>query len=132
VGKDELLRRPTTWCWCCPIRRGPPRIARKLALMKPTATLVNIARGGIVDEDALAAALRERRIAAAGLDVSSRASRGQPGAADAAQRRADAAYRQRHAAHPRRAMARLAADNLVAALTAAPAAHAAEPRSPVR
>jgi gluconate 2-dehydrogenase len=43
--------------------------APELALMKPTATLVNIARGGIVDDVALAAALREGRIAAAGLDV---------------------------------------------------------------
>jgi gluconate 2-dehydrogenase len=37
--------------------------------MKPTATLVNIARGGSVDDAALAEALRTRRIAAAGLDV---------------------------------------------------------------
>jgi gluconate 2-dehydrogenase len=37
--------------------------------MKPTATLTNIARGGIVDDAALAEALRERRIASAGLDV---------------------------------------------------------------
>ena len=43
--------------------------ARELALMKTGATLVNIARGGIVDDAALAQALRERRIAAAGLDV---------------------------------------------------------------
>lgn len=41
----------------------------ELTLMKPTATLVNIARGGIVDDAALAQALSERRIAAAGLDV---------------------------------------------------------------
>jgi gluconate 2-dehydrogenase len=37
--------------------------------MKPTATLVNIARGGIVDDVALAQALREKKIFAAGLDV---------------------------------------------------------------
>ncbi len=43
--------------------------ARELALMKPTATLVNIARGGIVDDAALAQALAAGRIAAAGLDV---------------------------------------------------------------
>jgi gluconate 2-dehydrogenase len=42
---------------------------RELGLMKPTATLVNIARGGIVDDAALARALRDGRIASAGLDV---------------------------------------------------------------
>lgn len=43
--------------------------ATELAMMKPTATLVNIARGGIVDDEALADALRNKVIAAAGLDV---------------------------------------------------------------
>ena len=43
--------------------------AAELALMKPSATLTNIARGGVVDDAALAQALAERRIAAAGLDV---------------------------------------------------------------
>ena len=43
--------------------------AERLALMKPTAVLINTARGVLVDEDALYEALRDHKIAAAGLDV---------------------------------------------------------------
>jgi glyoxylate/hydroxypyruvate/2-ketogluconate reductase len=43
--------------------------AAALAQMKPTAVLINIARGGVVDDRALVAALRNGQIAAAGLDV---------------------------------------------------------------
>jgi glyoxylate reductase len=43
--------------------------ARELALMKPTAILINTARGRVVDQDALIAALRENAIAGAALDV---------------------------------------------------------------
>ncbi len=43
--------------------------ARHLALMKPTAMLVGISRGGVIDQVALAQALREKRLAAAALDV---------------------------------------------------------------
>ena len=43
--------------------------AAQIALMKESAYLVNIARGGIIDEDAMIAALQVDRIAGAGLDV---------------------------------------------------------------
>lgn len=43
--------------------------AAEIALMKPTATLINIGRGGLIDENALAAALATNKILGAGLDV---------------------------------------------------------------
>ncbi|NDZ12189.1 D-glycerate dehydrogenase [Variovorax sp. WS11] len=86
--------------------------AAELALMKPTATLVNIARGGIVDDAALAAALRDKRIAAAGLDVFE----GEPNVHPALLGVPNVVLTPHIASATiptRRAMAELAADNLV-------------------
>jgi len=71
VSKEELLRTADHLVLVLPYSASSHHAigATELAQMKPTATLVNIARGGIVDDVALAAALRNRTIAAAGLDV---------------------------------------------------------------
>ena len=71
VSKEELLRTADHLVLVLPYSPASHHAigAAELAMMKPTANLINIARGGIVDDAALAAALRDRRIAAAGLDV---------------------------------------------------------------
>ncbi|SDZ53857.1 gluconate 2-dehydrogenase [Variovorax sp. YR266] len=71
VSKEELLKTADHVVLVVPYSPASHHTigAAEIALMKPTATLVNIARGGIVDDAALAVALREKRIAAAGLDV---------------------------------------------------------------
>ena len=71
VGFDELLARADHVLLALPYSSQSHHLinAQALAKMKPTATLVNIARGGIVDEDALVDALAAGRLAAAGLDV---------------------------------------------------------------
>ena len=71
VSKEELLRSADHLVLVLPYSAESHHTmgAAELAQMKPTATLVNIARGGIVDDAALAQALRNRTIAAAGLDV---------------------------------------------------------------
>jgi len=71
VEKAELLRHADHLVIVVPYSASSHHAigAAELALMKPSATLTNIARGGVVDDAALAVALAERRIAAAGLDV---------------------------------------------------------------
>jgi glycerate dehydrogenase len=71
VALDELLRRSDVVTVHCPLTPETRDLlgARELALMKPAACLINAARGGIVNEAALIAALREKRLAGAGLDV---------------------------------------------------------------
>ncbi|MDT7835166.1 2-hydroxyacid dehydrogenase [Aquabacterium sp. OR-4] len=71
VSKDDLLRQADHLVLVLPYSAISHHAigAAELALMRPGATLTNIARGGVVDDAALAQALRERRIAAAGLDV---------------------------------------------------------------
>ena len=71
VSKDDLMRQVDHLVIVVPYSPASHHLvgAAELALMKPSATLVNIARGGVVDDAALADALRVRRIAAAGLDV---------------------------------------------------------------
>jgi D-3-phosphoglycerate dehydrogenase len=68
---DELFRASDYILVNCPLNRETRHLvdSRRLAMMKPSAFLINTARGGVVDEAALIAALRERRIAGAALDV---------------------------------------------------------------
>jgi lactate dehydrogenase-like 2-hydroxyacid dehydrogenase len=71
TSKAELLREADFIVLTVPLTSETHALIghAELALMKPTAFLVNIARGPVVDEAALADALREGRLAGAGLDV---------------------------------------------------------------
>jgi gluconate 2-dehydrogenase len=90
--------------------------AAEIAMMKPTANLINIARGGIVDDAALAVALKNRQIAAAGLDVFEGEPKLNPALLDVPN-----VVLTPHIASAtiptRKAMANLAADNLIGYLT---------------
>ena len=68
---DELLRQSDVVSLHVPLTQETHHLisAEKLALCRPSAILINTARGNVVDMEALAAALREGRLAGAGLDV---------------------------------------------------------------
>lgn len=89
--------------------------AAELALMKPTAHLINVARGGIVDDEALISALRQRRLAGAGLDVFEGEPKFNPGFLEL-DNVALTPHIGSSSRATRMAMAMTAADNLIAAL----------------
>jgi gluconate 2-dehydrogenase len=117
VDKAELLRLADHLVIVVPYSASSHHLiqAADLATMKPTATLTNIARGGVVDDAALAQALKERRIAAAALDVFE----GEPQVHPALLEVPNVVLTPHIASASiptRRAMAQLAVDNLVALL----------------
>jgi phosphoglycerate dehydrogenase-like enzyme len=71
VGLDELLRTADVITLHVPLDASTRNMltAERIALMKPTAVLINAARGNLVDETALKYALKEGRLAAAAFDV---------------------------------------------------------------
>ena len=130
VSKEELLRRADHVVLVLPYTKDSHHTigAAELALMKPTATLTNIARGGIVDDAALVDALRAKRIAAAGLDVYEGEPKLNPDLLTVPN-----VVLTPHIASAteatRRAIAMLAADNLIAALGEGP--RAGQPPNPI-
>ncbi|MGH8082233.1 MAG: 2-hydroxyacid dehydrogenase [Lysobacter sp.] len=130
VGFDELLARADHLILVLPYSPQSHHLidAAALAKMQPHATLTNIARGGIVDENALCDALEQDRLAAAGLDVYEGEPKLNPRLLE--QRRVVLTP---HIASgslaTRRAMVSLAVDNLIAALGHGP--DAGRPPSPL-
>jgi gluconate 2-dehydrogenase len=117
VSKEELLRTADHVILVVPYTPENHHIigTKELALMKPTATLVNLARGGIVDDLALAQALKEKKIFAAGLDVFE----GEPAVNPELLKLSNVVLTPHIASateKTRRAMVNLAIDNLCAAL----------------
>jgi lactate dehydrogenase-like 2-hydroxyacid dehydrogenase len=118
VDKQELLRESDFLVLLLPYSAATHHCigAAELALMKPTAHLINVARGGIVDDAALIEALRQRRLSGAGLDVFE----GEP-AFDPGFLELDNVVLSPHIGSSSRAtrmaMAMRAADNLIAALS---------------
>ena len=118
VDKDTLLREADHLLLVVPYSPTVHHAigAGEFARMKPTATLTNIARGGVVDDAALVGALRAGRIAAAALDVYEGEPKLNPGLLEVPNVVLTPHIASATAA-TRKAMADLAAENLIAALT---------------
>lgn len=130
ASKEDLLKRADHVVLVVPYSRESHYTigAAELALMKPSATLTNIARGGIVDDAALIDALRRGQIAAAGLDVFE----GEPNFNRDFLTLTNVVLTPHIASASeatRRAMANLAADNLIAGLGEGP--RAGNPPNPI-
>jgi D-3-phosphoglycerate dehydrogenase len=71
VPLEDLLRQADYICICCSLTAQTRHLlnAERLALLKPTAYVINVARGPIIDQAALTRCLQEHAIAGAGLDV---------------------------------------------------------------
>lgn len=71
AGLDELFGAGDVISLHCPLTADTRHLvdSRRLALMKPSAYLINTGRGPLVDEEALALALKEKKLAGAGIDV---------------------------------------------------------------
>jgi glyoxylate/hydroxypyruvate/2-ketogluconate reductase len=121
VDKPTLLREADHLVIVVPYSKASHHAvgAAELALMKSTATLTNVARGGVVDDAALAQALAERRIASAGLDVFEGEPKVHPELL-AVPNVALTPHIASATAATRLKMAMLAADNLIAALGGQP------------
>ena len=118
TGKEELLRRADVVLLILPFTPETQHFigAKELALMKPTAVLINMARGGIVDDAALIDALKKKTIWAAGLDVYENEPRLNPGFLELGN--VVLSPHIASASEPtRKAMAMTAAKNLAAALS---------------
>ncbi|MFM0051293.1 2-hydroxyacid dehydrogenase [Caballeronia grimmiae] len=130
ASKEDLLKRADHVVLVVPYSKESHHTigAAELALMKPSATLTNIARGGIVDDAALIEALGEKRIAAAGIDVFEGEPNLHPGFL-ALENVVLTPHIASATESTRRAMANLAADNLIAALGEGP--RAGNPPNPI-
>lgn len=71
MSRENMFRESDVLSLHCPLNDDTRNLvnAERLALMKPSAIIINTSRGPVIDENALANALNERRIYAAGLDV---------------------------------------------------------------